>query len=285
MSAIAGAAALILAIGVAIFIGRRLPRPIKRISAAATRIRDMDLGDVEVLPGSRIRELDQQADAFNSMVNGLRWFETYVPKRLVSRLIQEGDQSGLVSDSRNLTVMFTDIAGFSTISENMSAREVADLVNEHFAIVAGAIDDEEGTVDKFIGDSVMAFWGAPEKQKNRAERACRAALAIRAAVAADNDRRAAAGKPRVRMRIGIHSGRATVGNIGAPGRLNYTVIGDMVNVGQRLEQLAKDILPEDEVAILFSDATRADLGAEFEPRPVGKHRLKGREGEIEVFTV
>ncbi len=184
-----------------------------------------------------------------------------------------------------MTVMFTDIAGFSTISENMSAPEVAEFVNEHFAIVAKCIEDEEGTVDKFIGDSVMAFWGAPEKQKNRAERACRAALAMRAAINADNDRREGEGLARVRMRIGIHSGAATAGNIGAPGRLNYTVIGDMVNVGQRLEQLSKEVLPDDEVAILFSDATRADLGADFAPKPVGKHHVKGREEKVEVFTL
>ena len=137
-----------------------------------------------------------------------------------------------------------------------------------------------------MGDSVMAFWGAPEKQKQRAERACRAALAIAAAIRADNRKRIADGQPAIGIRIGIHTGNVTVGNIGAPGHINYTIIGDAVNVGQRLEQLGKEIYPPDtDVAILISGDTARDLGDAFDPVPVGRFALKGRDGEVEVFKL
>ena len=182
--------------------------------------------------------------------------------------------------------MFTDIAGFSSVAENLSAPEVAAVVNRHFEIVAGCIEAEDGTVDKFIGDSVMAFWGAPDAQADAAERACRAALAIADAIRAENDRRRSEGDVPLGIRIGIHTGSATVGNIGSPGRINYTIIGDAVNVGQRLEQLGKSLFPEgSETAILVSGATAAALGPDFHPTPAGKHLVKGRAGEIDVFKL
>ena len=164
--------------------------------------------------------------------------------RSCARLVREGDLAALASGRRNVTVMFTDIAGYSTVSEGKGAAEIAALLNHHFAIVTREIEAEGGTVDKFIGDSVMAFWGAPEKQKNRAIRACRAALAIRGGIAADNKERADRAESPIRMRIGIHSGEATVGNVGTQDRINYTVIGDDVNVAQRLEQIGKQITPD-----------------------------------------
>ncbi|MDJ0893619.1 MAG: adenylate/guanylate cyclase domain-containing protein [Alphaproteobacteria bacterium] len=282
----AGAAALVLSVVIAVLFGRRVARPVVRLAQAAAQIRGLELDRIAELPRSRIRELDEQATSFNAMVGGLRWFETYVPKKLVNRLMQSGDADGLSSDARNVTVMFSDIAGFSQMSENTPAAEVAAFLNEHFAIVAACIEAEEGTVDKFMGDAVMAFWGAPEKQKNRAIRACRAALAIAAAIKRDNENRRRSGKPPVRVRIGIHSGKVTVGNIGAPGRLNYTIIGDTVNIGQRLEQLGKQVYEQEpEVAIVISAATAADLDDSFSPISVGFHQLRGRDAPVEVFRL
>lgn len=172
------------------------------------------------------------------------------------------------------------------MSQGMSAPEVADLVNHHFTLIGACIEAEDGTVDKFIGDSVMAFWGAPEKQKHRAERACRAALAIAEAIRADNKKRETEGKPAIGIRIGIHTGDVTVGNIGTPGRINYTIIGDAVNVGQRLEQLGKEVYPTGtDVAILISGDTARDLGDAFNPLAAGRFKLKGRDGDVEVFRL
>lgn len=285
-SLVAGIIALVVSLVAAVFVGRRIARPIVRFSAAANQIRDLEISKIENLPGSVFRELNDQSAAFNAMLRALRWFELYVPRKIVDRLVKQGDARETLSDDREIAVMFTDIVGFSTISEDMTAPEVAAFVNHHFALVAGAIEAEDGTVDKFIGDSVMAFWGAPERQDALAERACRAALAIAAAIRDDNRQRAAAGRPPVGIRIGIHTGPVTVGNIGAPGRLNYTIIGDAVNIGQRLEQLGKELYPAGtDVAILISGDTAGELGPDFQPIAAGQHRLKGRVGEIEVFKL
>ena len=286
VSIVVGVAALLLAILAAVILGRRIARPIVRFSAAAGQVRDLNIGEIGDLPGSVFRELDQQAKSFNAMLRALRWFELYIPRKVVERLVKRGEMDDTISSAREITVMSTDIVGFSSVSEDLSAPEVAALVNRHFEIVAGCIEAEDGTVDKFIGDSVMAFWGAPDAQPDAAERACRAALAIAGGIRAENIRRRSAGEPPLGIRIGIHSGSATVGNIGSPGRINYTIIGDAVNVGQRLEQLGKTLCPEgSETAILISGETAAGLGPDFAPKPAGRHRVKGRAGEVDVFTL
>jgi len=227
-----------------------------------------------------------QARAFNAMLGGLRWFEAYVPKRLVTRLMAGGEAGALPSVERDLTIMFTDIVGYTSVSEGRDAGAVAELLNRHFALVAACIEDEEGTVDKFIGDSVMAFWGAPDKQKNRAMRACRAALAIRDAVTADNKARAAAGLPTIRIRIGLHSGKVTVGNIGAPGRFNYTIVGDAVNVASRIEgQGRQHGRAGEDVTILISGETARDLDESFDPVRVGEVEIRGRGEPVELYRL
>ncbi len=286
ISLVAGICALLLSLVAAVVLGRRIGRPIVEFSAAAAHIRDLEVTEVKELPGSIFRELNDQSKAFNAMLRALRWFQLYVPKKIVESLVKRGELRDTTSSARNLTVLFTDIAGFSTLSENMSASEVTAFVNRHFELVAGCIEAEDGTVDKFMGDSVMAFWGAPEPQEETAVRACRAALAIAEAVRAENEKRHAAGQPPVGIRIGVHTGTATVGNIGAPSRINYTIIGDSVNVGQRLEQLGKEICPAGtDVCILISGDTAAALGSGFTLVPVGPHKLKGRAGEVDIFKL
>lgn len=216
------------------------------------------------------------------MLRTLRWFEFYVPKKIVEQLVRRGDVAGMVSDARNVTVLFNDMVGFSAISQDMSASEVAELVNHHFSLIGECVDAEGGTVDKFMGDSLLAYWGTPQKQKNRAERACRAALAMAVAIHTDNKARIERGEPP----IGIHSGRVTVGNIGTPGHLNYTIIGDDVNVGSRLEQLDKELYPpETEVSILVSGDTARDLTDAFTTESAGTFELKGWAGEVEVYKL
>ena len=284
---IAGLVALLVSLIAAVLLGRRIARPIVQFSSAAARIQDLDVSKVEALPGSVFRELNDQSIAFNSMLRALRWFEQYVPRKIVEHLIRHGDIQDANSDAQEITVLFTDVAGFSTISEDMSAPEVAAFVNHHFSLVVGCIEAEGGTVDKFMGDAVMAFWsGGADASESSANKACRAALAISSAIKADNTQRLVQGLSKVGIRIGIHTGMATVGNIGAPGRLNYTVIGDTVNVGQRLEQLGKEIYPQNnEISILISGPTVQQLDSNFNPVTAGNFKLKGRVGEIEVFTL
>ncbi len=283
----AGILALMISLIIMVFIGRHIARPIVHFSNVANRVRALEITKVGFLPGSIFRELNDQSKAFNAMLQALHWFELYVPKKIVESLIKQNTHLGdNISNEHNVTVMFTDIAGFSTASKDMTAGEVAGFVNEHFTLVAACIEAEDGIVDKFIGDSVMAFWGAPDNQEDSAERACRAALAIRASIHGDNKKRAASARPPIHIRIGIHTGPAIVGNIGSPGRLNYTIIGDTVNIGQRLEQLAKEVYASNtEVSILISRNTASKLSDDFKVTSAGQFILKGYTKAIEIFKL
>ncbi|MFK8081946.1 MAG: adenylate/guanylate cyclase domain-containing protein [Granulosicoccus sp.] len=286
---VAGLVALCLSLVAAVFLGRRIARPIVRFSSAATRIRDLDVSKVKVLPGSLFRELNDQSIAFNAMLRALRWFEFYVPKEIVEQLIRHGDIQHIQSTARDITVLFTDIVGFSSISEGMLAEEVAAFINHHFSMIVSCVESEKGTVDKFMGDAVMAFWqdGSPhESNENTSELACRAAIAMSESIRLDNIQRQLRGEAPVGLRIGIHTGEATVGNIGAPGRLNYTIIGDTVNIGQRLEALGKDIHPAvDGVSILLSGDTAEKLSPAFSPVALGSYHLQGRVAAVDVFRI
>ncbi len=280
-----GLGAVALSCLAALLLARGIAQPITRLARAASRISNLEVSKVEMLGGSVFRELNEQAAAFNAMLRGLRWFEVYVPRTLVERLLHLGAAGSLDSVEREITVMFTDIASFTAFSEGRPAAEVAAFLNRHFALVSQAIEAEGDTVDKFIGDGVMAFWGAPEAQPDHAERAARAALAIAEAIRADNRARREAGEAPVRLRLGLHTGPVTVGNIGAPGRMNYTIIGDTVNAAQRMETLGKELAPDAEIVALASAETAARLGPAFTPVTAGAHRLRGRQEAIEVFRL
>ena len=284
-AAFAGVAVLALAIAAAIFLGRWLAKPIRRLAGNAARIGDLELSEVDDLPPSRIAEINQQASAFNTMLKGLRAFETYVPRRLVQGFIRKDAGGDVASTERELTVLFTDIVGFTTMSERLPAGEVAEFLNQHFALLGACVEEQDGTIDKFIGDALMAFWGAPEPQSNTAERACRAALAMITAIEADNAQREIDGKQPIRIRVGIHTGPVVVGNIGAPGRINYTVVGDAVNVAQRVEGLGKTVDNVGPVIVLVSSETAAHLPADFHIEPAGSFPLKGRQQEMSCFRL
>jgi adenylate cyclase len=258
-----------------------MSRPILGLARSAESVGELAFERVPRVPRSRLAEIDDAAETFNTMVAGLRWFETYVPRALV-RTLMEGDHAAPRSGEREVTVLFTDVRDFTRLAQSLTAAETAAFLNEHFSLLAACIEAEGGTVDKYIGDSIMAFWGAPTPDEDHVERACRAALAIRRAIALDNERRAARGQARVRIGIGIHTGAAIAGNIGAPGRINYTLVGDTVNIAQRLAELTKEYGMADAVEILISDVVAARLGPGFRRTARGRSELRGREGRIEV---
>ncbi len=283
---IAGLLVLLLSLVAAVLLGRHIAKPIRHLASSASQVSRLELATVPDLPTSWIRELKEQARSFNAMLKGLRWFETYVPKKLVQRLIRSERDAPTASAERELTIMFTDIVGYTPLSERMTPSETEAFLNEHFALLASCIEDEGGTIDKFIGDAVMAFWGAPDAQPDHATRACRAARAITAAVEGDNARRRQNGLPAVRVRIGIHTDRVVVGNIGATGRMNYTIVGDGVNTGQRLEGLGKELDDGRDVTVLVSAATaQAADRHEIHLEPAGQFQLKGKDLPLEVFRL
>jgi class 3 adenylate cyclase len=283
---ITGLGILLVSVAVALWVGRRISRRIARLAEAAERVRAFEFRDLAELPDSRLRELSDAAAAFNAMVAGLRWFETYVPKALVLRLMRRrGGAPVLASEERWVTVMFTDIGGFSRLAGHMGPADTAALLNDHFSRLAACIEAEDGTVDKFIGDSLMAFWGAPEEQEDHAARALRAAHAIALAIAADNADREANELPRIRVRVGVHSGPVVVGNIGSASRINYTIIGDTVNVASRLEELGSQLQRGADTIVLVSGTT-AGLAAGAAPLIcLGPHPLRGRDEPTEIWRL
>ena len=284
-AAIAGAVVLLASLLVAFVFARYLSGPVNKLAKAARDVSELSLERVPRLDSSLVSEFSDASQAFNSMVVGLRWFETYVPKNLVHKLVKQGEDSISKSTVREATVMFADIVGFTTQSELMAAEETADFLNEHFARLSGCIEAENGTIDKFIGDSIMAFWGAPEVQPDHASRACRAALEIRKVAARENLKRRAQGLAPIRLRVGIHTGEVIVGNIGAPGRINYTIVGDTVNTANRLEQLGKSVDSEAaNVAIVISGATH-DKVQGLEAHNVGTQAIRGRESETPIYVL
>jgi len=281
MAAGLGLLGLVAAAVAAVLLGRRVSRPIAQLAVAASAIRTLDLDDLAPLRRSRLREIDQAAIAFNAMVRALRVFAAYVPKPIVQSLISRGVAASLASQSRETTVLFTDVVGFTERTASLSAEQTAEFLNHHLGVLTGCIEAAGGMVDKFIGDAVMALWNAIDDQPDHAARAAQAALAIAAAIREDNAGR----EVPVRVRIGLHSGPVVVGNIGTATRMNYTVVGDTVNVAQRIEDLAKELRPDAEVAILLSAATAAALPQSFAVTSLGWHQLRGRDDPTEIFAL
>jgi adenylate cyclase len=273
MAGLAGLGVLAISVIFAIILARRLAAPTRGFARAATELASLDFSKTSPLPRSRIRELDEQAHAFNRLLSALRWFESYVPKGLVRRLAREAPPE---STERELTVMFTDIVGFTTLTQDMPPTRVAELLNGHFAHVINAVEATGGTVDKFMGDGTMAFWGAPDRLPDHA----RAALICAAEIAR------AMARTGLRVRIGVHTGRVVVGNVGTTERLNYTIIGDAVNATQRIEQLGKDLMSsEDSCCVLTSAETWHAAGDPEGWTPQGEFNLRGRDSGVSIYRL
>ncbi|MEM7301090.1 MAG: adenylate/guanylate cyclase domain-containing protein [Pseudomonadota bacterium] len=281
VSAIAGLIALALSVLLAIFLSRRIAKPMAKIAAAAQHFSNFEISNIEPIPPSRVKEIGQQARAINSIRTAMQEFSRYVPEKIVRRLMHSGvDATRWVE--REITIMFTDIVGFTSMSEHLNAAETARALNGHFDIVCKAISNHGGTVDKFMGDGVMAFWGAPDADNKHAENAFHAAREIILALKQHNETRRSNGEKELRMRIGIHTGRVIVGNIGGGDRQNYTIVGDSVNVAQRLEQLGKEHIGDAEIVVLSSMDARisSELNEGFVSG--GTHQLRGRDRPIAV---
>ncbi|MCB1460857.1 MAG: adenylate/guanylate cyclase domain-containing protein [Nitratireductor sp.] len=282
LSLAAGLLALLVAVVAAVLLGRSLSRPMRQIAGTAALLSSFDIDEIRPLPRSRVREVDEQAVALNRMHTMLRQFARYVPRELVARLMRSGADA-VRPVEREMTIMFTDIVGFTSLSENMSAAEVTSLLNQHFATITRHVEETQGAIDKFLGDGVMAFWGAPEADGKHVAHAVAAAQAIAKSVRADNAIRRERGEAVLRLRIGIHTGRVVVGNIGGDDRQNYTIVGDAVNVAQRIEQMARDAMGEnDETVVLTSTDVSKAAGDVASFIPVGTRVVRGRQRPIGV---
>ena len=288
ISGLVGLSALLAALALAIWMGRKLGRPISDMADAAVAVSSPELAAVPPMRRSRIREMDEQARAFNRMIEALRWFERYVPKSLVRRFIAQGAHD-IPSVYRLATVCFTDIVGYSRITEPMSPSDTADLLNRHFEVLAAAVEATDGVVDKYMGDAMMAFWlaeGAEDDGGRTSARAAASAAELMAeGIERENQDRLAAAMPVIAVRIGLHTGPLLVGNIGAPGRINYTAVGRTVNIAQRMEQVARIFSPETAaVRIALSQETARHLEG-FNLENLGPHRIRGVARRFNLYRL
>jgi adenylate cyclase len=210
-----------------------------------------------------------------------RMFSQYMSEVVISHLIQHPEKLKLGGERRRVTLFFSDLAGFTTISEHLDPETLVALLNDYLSRMTEIILDEAGTVDKFEGDAIMAFWGAPLDQEDQALRACCAALRQQEALPELNRYLAGVNLPPLRMRIGLNTGEAIVGNLGSQKRFDYTVIGDTVNLASRLEGLNKFYGTH----LMASGATVQECGEEVEFRELDWVAVKGKEKPVTVFEV
>ncbi len=266
-------------------LAERIRQPVSELATASNAVAKFDLDHVVPIGGNSVQEFNDAAMAFNRMVKGLAQFGIYVPRSLVRAILDKSEPTGISSVDREVTVLFSDIVGFTTLSQSAPAEEIVALLNDHFTLMNEAIEAEGGNIDKYVGDSVMAFWGAPAEREDHAAACLRSVRRIADLLRADNERRERTGQRVLHIRLGIATGRAVVGNIGAPGRINYTMIGDTVNVANRLEQLGKQVAPGTDLCVLVSEETAVAAGNPPDLEDVGEFELRGRSGAVKVYRL
>jgi adenylate cyclase len=270
---------LVIAAGIlSAWLARRvIAKPLITVVDELKHVERFELDQVRRHP-SRVVELTNLSTAIADMAGGLAAFRKYIPADLVRTLLREGVEPRPGGSVRTLTVMFADIAGFTGLSERLG-DQIIPLLSRYLDTVSREVTGHGGTIDKFIGDAVMAFWGAPAANPYHAVDACRAALAcqnaLRQSELADDH-----GRP-VKIRIGINSGDMLVGNIGSEFRLNYTVIGDAVNVASRLEGSNKEYGTE----IIIGEETRRLAGNRIHVRELDRLVVYGRSGGLAIYEL
>ncbi len=273
---------------VSILFGARLARimseALKRVNDALKKLESQEYVHIQgVQTGD---ELEDLASGFNLMVDGLKerdklrnTFGKYMTASVVDHLMSGKVQLG--GETLTVTIMFTDIRSFTTISEKMDAQALVALLNEYFTEMVGIVMSEDGVVDKYIGDAIMAVFGAPVPKHDDPVRAVRAAVRMRTALVHLNERLQKRGLGPLRTGIGVHTGEVVAGNIGSERRMEYTVIGDAVNLASRLESSTKDL----GVPVLISEDTWALVKGEIVTRPVKEIHVKGRAQPVMTYEV
>jgi adenylate cyclase len=205
----------------------------------------------------------------------------YLSPSVVAHVTRDPDSLKLGGDQREMTVMFSDLRGFTTFSESLDPETLVHLLNEYLTIMSDVVFKYEGTIDKYMGDAIMAFWGAPQQQPDHATLAGKAALEMVAALEDLNARWVAEGRPPLAMGIGINTGIMKVGNMGSNSRFDYTVLGDSVNLASRLEGLNKEY----GTTLIVSRATLDETGGIFHARFLDLVAVKGKKEPVEVFEI
>ena len=283
---------VLLGLAVAALITNRLSRPVRSLANA---MRDVQGGNLNIeLPVSSSDEVGRLTDSFNFFVKELRskerlkqTFGKYIDPRILEHVLAQPGSEAVGSGRREMTVLFADLVGFTGLSERLTPLLMVTLLNRHFGLQALAVQEHHGVVDKFIGDSVMAFWGQPfVKPEEHAVLACRAAQAQLAAL--DTLRRELPDitglrrdAPVIDLGIGICTGEVVVGNIGSENTRSYTVIGDTANLAARLERANRVYGTQ----ILLGESTAKAIGSDFEIREIDTIFVKGKIETTRVFEL
>lgn len=275
-----GLGAIVLQVLLIYVLSRRIARPLEQLEAQVALVQEFSPERPDPIR-SPIREIASLAHAVDTLQSAIGAFSAFVPRELVKQLIGSGHELALGGRSKFLTVMFTDLESFSTWAEATPAQELLTRISAYFEIVTRAVNEEAGTLDKFIGDGVMAFWGAPAQLDDHAYRSCVAALRVQQRMRELNARWAQQGLAPLNVRIGIHSDAVLVGNIGSLERMSYTVMGDGVNIAARLEGVNKEF----GTGICVSHAVFREAGERLWLRRIGVVSVKGRRADLQVYEL
>lgn len=278
--------ALIVSLAIAIvsvpliwLVSRSLSRPLVRLAKDADRIRRFDLSESQYKP-SRVDEIHQLQTSIARMITNLGIFTSYVPKDLVKTFLEQGKTAELGGENRYITVLFMDIENFTAMAADLAPEETMRRMSDLFEVVTQILLAHGATIDKYIGDAVMAFWNAPEQVEDHEALACRAALAMKEAATQEIAKWDVHGLP-LRPRIGVNCGEAIVGNVGSSDRMNYTALGATVNLAARLEAANRDLGTD----ILISPALVSRLEGRVETKAVGQVSLKGYKEPVAIFEL
>jgi class 3 adenylate cyclase len=278
---------LLLVVPTAMLLGTLLSRPLRQIERQHRALAglDFDEPDDAAIEGQWVVEIHEITDSLHNLRGALQEFSRYVPSTLVRRLVSGDESICLDGEMRSLAIMFTDIVGFTSISEDLSDKETLQLLNQYFTVIHDAARASGGVLDKYIGDATLLFWGAPDPIEEPARHCVEAALRCNERIEELNRTWAAAGiETRFHTGFGLDYGEVLVGNMGAPDRVNYTIVGDRVNLCSRLEhenrRLGTSILATRALVEALGDA--AD---DYLIRRIGGVSLRGISQEVEIFEI
>jgi len=260
--------------------GSGMSRSLKTITSQAVKLQKLAAPDSSPA-GSRIKEIHELGGAMELAQRAIWSFAHFIPKEIVRGIIDNSISTELGGVREEITVVFTDVRDFTAIAESADPDVLMHQMSRYFSVLTEAFLAEGGTVDKFIGDAVMVFWNAPNPQPDHVERACRAALVGRAACDTLNSRFETEGLKPFFTRFGIHVGDAVVGNLGSTERMNYTALGNTVNLAARLEGLNKQF----GTSILVSEGVYLRAQHCFQFRALESVLAKGMTQETRVFEL
>jgi adenylate cyclase len=278
--AVFGLMAMALQIVIIFFMTGVVASPLEKLAFKVGKIQELGTEQLSSV-NSPIREISVLSKAIDTLDAAVKSFSAFVPIGLVTQLLHSEQKLELGGHSRFLTIFFSDLEGFSTLSEQVPSQELLLRVSAYLELVTKTVNQEHGTIDKFIGDGVMAFWGAPALLDDHAWRSCVAAMRIQRGMDALNERWQAEELQPLKVRIGIHSDAVLVGNIGSKERMSYTVMGDGVNVAARLEGTNKEF----HTRILISHSVFKEAGERLCVRPIDDVTVKGRRSKVPIYEL